>query len=119
MVVLLPGRKIYPPYTVMRMAVPAPQRVTGLPAPITCTEEIEENMTRRDATTDYDVLICYNMLFGESESSWDISWSFIDKSLSGNKIIQSIVPLPAGLAGPTTRNVAENPATQARPGHCA
>ena len=31
------------------------------------------------------------MLFGESESSWDISWSCIDKSLSENKIIQSIV----------------------------
>ena len=75
----------------MRMAVPVPQRVTGLSAPIIRTEEIEENMTRHDATTDYDVLICYNMLFGESESSWDISWSFIDKSLSENKIIQSIV----------------------------
>ena len=37
----------------MRMAVPVPHRVTGLPAPITRTEEIEENMKRHDATTDY------------------------------------------------------------------
>ena len=75
----------------MRMAVPVPQRVTRLPAQITRTEEIEENMRSHDSPTDYDVLICYNMLFGQSESSWDISWSCIDKPLSENTTIQSIV----------------------------
>ena len=47
----------------------------------------------------YDVFIWYNMLFGESESSWDISWSFIDKSLSENKIIQRIVTQEGASSG--------------------
>ena len=38
----------------MRMAVPAPQRITGLPAPISRTEQ---NITGHHAVADYDILI--------------------------------------------------------------
>ena len=50
-------QRVYPQIWLrgIRMSVPAPQRVTGLPALITRTGK---NMTRYHAVTDYDILIC-------------------------------------------------------------